>query len=112
VVVCAADTASKCRCPLAQWNVADVLTALSLQTSGHSAKSPPQAFGREGATCQERSELRTRRRNAFHCAPRLQMGVEDLPAEASESSLEDEGFLRKFHHALLEVSAPGTPLPC
>lgn len=36
----------------------------------------------------------------------LQMGLEDLPAEASESALEDEEFLKKFHHALLEVSAP------
>lgn len=35
----------------------------------------------------------------------MQMGVEDLPAEATESSLEDEDFLKKFHHALLEVSS-------
>ena len=34
-----------------------------------------------------------------------QMGVDDLPATVEPSMLENDDFLRRFHHALLEVRA-------
>lgn len=37
---------------------------------------------------------------------------EGLPAEASEAMLEDDGFLQKFHHALLEVKLEEGALVC
>jgi hypothetical protein len=34
----------------------------------------------------------------------LQLGVSDgLPAEVTEELLQDDSFMQKFHHALLEV---------
>ncbi|PNW74729.1 hypothetical protein CHLRE_12g512550v5 [Chlamydomonas reinhardtii] len=37
---------------------------------------------------------------------------EGLPEEAAESMLEDEGFLKRFHHALLEVFLEEGSLVC
>ncbi|KAG2452559.1 hypothetical protein HYH02_002796 [Chlamydomonas schloesseri] len=37
---------------------------------------------------------------------------EGLPEEANESMLEDEGFLKRFHHALLEVFLEEGSLVC
>lgn len=39
-------------------------------------------------------------------------GVEGLPEAASEAMLEDEDFLKKFHHALLEVHLEEGALVC
>lgn len=39
-------------------------------------------------------------------------GVTDLPEAASEASLEDDAFLKKFHHALLEVQLEEGALVC
>lgn len=39
-------------------------------------------------------------------------GVTDLPSEVSEAMLEDESFLRAFHHALLEVHLEEGALVC
>jgi hypothetical protein len=33
----------------------------------------------------------------------LQLGVADLPEHVESGMLEDDEFLQKFHHALLEV---------
>ena len=35
-----------------------------------------------------------------------QMGVDDLPATVEPSMLENDDFMRRFHHALLEVRTP------
>ncbi|PRW33595.1 multifunctional methyltransferase subunit TRM112 At1g22270 [Chlorella sorokiniana] len=40
------------------------------------------------------------------------MGVSDLPESASEELLEDDDFLKKFHHALLEVHLEEGSLVC
>lgn len=40
------------------------------------------------------------------------MGVTDLPEEASEAMLDDDNFLQKFHHALLEVHLEEGHLVC
>ena len=37
---------------------------------------------------------------------------EGLPAEASEAMLQDDAFLQKFHHALLEVKLEEGHLVC
>lgn len=39
-------------------------------------------------------------------------GVDDLPESVSEEMLEDEGFLKRFHHALLEVHLEEGSLVC
>lgn len=33
----------------------------------------------------------------------MQLGIDGIPDQADESMLEDEGFLKIFHHVLLEV---------
>ena len=33
----------------------------------------------------------------------LQLGLDDIPEQVKPAMLEDEDFLQKFHHALLEV---------
>ena len=33
----------------------------------------------------------------------IQLGVVDLPEQVDSATLEDDDFLHKFHHALLEV---------
>jgi hypothetical protein len=33
----------------------------------------------------------------------LQLGLDDIPEQVEPAMLEDEDFLQKFHHALLEV---------
>jgi multifunctional methyltransferase subunit TRM112 len=38
--------------------------------------------------------------------------VTDLPAAATEDMLEDDDFLKKFHHALLEVQLEEGSLVC
>ncbi len=40
------------------------------------------------------------------CLRGLQLGLNDLPEHVEPSMLEDEDFLKNFHHALLEVSFP------
>jgi hypothetical protein len=40
------------------------------------------------------------------CLRGLQLGLNDLPEHVEPSMLEDEDFLKSFHHALLEVSLP------
>ncbi|KAL4419963.1 hypothetical protein ABPG75_007061 [Micractinium tetrahymenae] len=40
------------------------------------------------------------------------MGIDDLPESASEELLEDDEFLKKFHHALLEVHLEEGALVC
>ncbi|KAI3425346.1 hypothetical protein D9Q98_009110 [Chlorella vulgaris] len=57
-----------------------------------------------------------------HIFPRIQwdalreaaaaMGVDDLPESVSEEMLEDESFLKRFHHALLEVHLEQGALVC
>jgi hypothetical protein len=42
----------------------------------------------------------------FSCLRGLQLGLNDLPEHVEPSMLEDEDFLKNFHHALLEVSLP------
>ncbi len=39
-------------------------------------------------------------------------GIDDLPEAVSEDMLEDEEFLKKFHHALLEVHLEEGSLVC
>lgn len=34
----------------------------------------------------------------------LQLGLDDLPEQVEPAMLEDDDFLQKFHHALLEVT--------
>ncbi|CAI5478105.1 unnamed protein product [Closterium sp. Yama58-4] len=40
------------------------------------------------------------------------LGVTDLPPQADASMLDDEEFLRKFHHALMEVHLEEGTLIC
>ena len=57
-----------------------------------------------------------------HIFPRIQwgvlkeaaavLGVDDLPEEVTEDMLEDDEFLQKFHHALLEVCVEEGSLVC
>lgn len=43
----------------------------------------------------------------------LQLKCEEgLPEQASEEMLQDDGFLQKFHHALLEVTLEEGALVC
>ncbi|PSC74830.1 multifunctional methyltransferase subunit TRM112 At1g22270 [Micractinium conductrix] len=46
------------------------------------------------------------------CEAAAAMGVEGLPAEATEEMLEDDAFMKKFHHALLEVHLQEGALVC
>eukprot|EP00270_Netrium_digitus_P002193 TRINITY_DN1243_c0_g1_i1.p1 TRINITY_DN1243_c0_g1~~TRINITY_DN1243_c0_g1_i1.p1 ORF type:complete len:123 (-),score=29.31 TRINITY_DN1243_c0_g1_i1:272-640(-) len=46
------------------------------------------------------------------CEAAKTMGVEGLPDEVDEKMLHDEDFLKKFHHALLEVHLEEGSLVC
>eukprot|EP01023_Acetabularia_acetabulum_P006570 TRINITY_DN12728_c0_g1_i1.p3 TRINITY_DN12728_c0_g1~~TRINITY_DN12728_c0_g1_i1.p3 ORF type:complete len:123 (+),score=28.29 TRINITY_DN12728_c0_g1_i1:177-545(+) len=41
-----------------------------------------------------------------------QMGYTELPEQATKEMLEDEEFLRKFHHALMEIQLEEGNLVC
>lgn len=46
------------------------------------------------------------------CLRGLQLGLNDLPEHVEPSMLEDEDFLKSFHHALLEVHLEEGALIC
>eukprot|EP01024_Parvocaulis_polyphysoides_P004523 TRINITY_DN11125_c0_g4_i3.p4 TRINITY_DN11125_c0_g4~~TRINITY_DN11125_c0_g4_i3.p4 ORF type:complete len:123 (-),score=26.64 TRINITY_DN11125_c0_g4_i3:653-1021(-) len=41
-----------------------------------------------------------------------QMGYSELPEEANQENLQDEDFLKKFHHALMEIQLEEGNLIC
>lgn len=42
----------------------------------------------------------------------FQLGLEELPEQVEPAQLEDEDFLRRFHHLLLEVQSASFSFRC